>query len=313
MDAATLALLMYLDEGLVKNLSSLVLSGFINIRTTKLIQDRTLLGSAGVDERHHNYDEDRCGEDERDGFRSSNLTRYEHNESTVQNKGFLENREFVRREEEIQRIYTSFELHSQLMVGLNEANYIQTFEDVTINEGDVSPGDYVKIHGELTTESLNSYIDSLLTVFECMGCDNLDSLIKSNNKCCMNFNAMNKFLTHLDTILNKNSTQDLILNCGNTPIILNVNNNFFMNNNAYIYDRVECPCTVYGKVIKVAPTGSCVSLLRKTAQCSFYENVLNQFSPYWGELTNSGIIVPEMPRLKCEGVSLIVVHISICM
>ena len=42
-----LDLLMYLDEGLVKNLSSMVLSGYIEIRTTKIIQDRTLSGRAG--------------------------------------------------------------------------------------------------------------------------------------------------------------------------------------------------------------------------------------------------------------------------
>ena len=34
---STLALLMYLDEGLVTNLSSLMLSGYINIRTTNNI------------------------------------------------------------------------------------------------------------------------------------------------------------------------------------------------------------------------------------------------------------------------------------
>lgn len=312
MDAATLALLMYLDEGLVKNLSSLALSGYINIRTTKLIQDRTLLGSASMDERHHCYDEDRCGEDERDGFKSSNLTRYEHCENTNQNRGYLENKEFIRREEEIQRIYTSFELHSQLMSSLDDGSTMKIFNNVTINDGDVSTGDYVKISGDLTTESINSYVDSLLTLFDCLGCDNLNTIAACNNN-YMNFNSMNKLLKHLDEIMNKNSTQDLILNCGNTPVVLNVNNNFFMNNNAYIYDRVECPCTVFGKVVKVAPNGQCVSLLRKTAQHSYYEKVLNQFEPYWQRLSSSGIIVPDKPRLKCEGVAMIVVPISICM
>ena len=113
MDAATLALLMYLDEGLVKNLSSLVLSGYINIRTTKLIQDRTLAGNAAYDYREHNFNEDRCGEDEKDGFKGSSLTTYDHSEQTSNTRAFLENREFVRREEEYQRIYTTFALHSQ--------------------------------------------------------------------------------------------------------------------------------------------------------------------------------------------------------
>ena len=51
-----LDLLMYLDEGLVKNLSSMVLSGYIEIRTTKIIQDRTLSGRAGTEYREHYCD-----------------------------------------------------------------------------------------------------------------------------------------------------------------------------------------------------------------------------------------------------------------
>lgn len=117
----------------------------------------------------------------------------------------------------------------------------------------------------------------------------------------------------MSEILNKNSTQDLILNCGDTPIILNVNNNFFLNNNAYIFDKVDCPCTVFGKVIKVAPHGECISLLRKTAQYNFYEKLLKEYCPYCNNLNSSGIIIPDMPRLKCEGISLIVVPISISM
>ena len=93
--------------------------------------------------------------------------------------------------------------------------------------------------------------------------------------------------------------------------VLNVNDNYFMNNKAYVYDRVDCPCTVFGKVLKVAASGECISLLRKTAQQEYYEKVLDNFCPYCDAMTSSGIVVPEMPNLKCEGVSLVVLPISI--
>ena len=313
MDASDLALLMYLDEGLVKNLSSLVISGFINIRTTRLIQDRTLEGAASINQRQHMFDEDRCGEDERDGFKSNSLTWNEHTENTNEARTHFENREFVRREEELQRIYTSFELQSQLSSGLESANVVKHFDNITIQEGEVSAGDYIKVSGTLTTESVNSYLDSVLTVFNCFGCDSLNNMIPSTNSSMMNFSSINHFMTHLNEILNKNSTQDLILQCGDTTVVLNVNNNFFMNNNAYVFDRVDCPCTVLGKVIKVAQNGDCISLLRKTAQQDYYEKILNNCCPFCDMLNTNGILVPKMPRLKCEGVSLIVVPISILM
>lgn len=312
MDESTLALLMYLDEGLVTNLSSLLLSGYINIRTTKLIEDRTLTGNAAMDERHHHFDDDRCNEDEKDGFKFTSLGNLNHDELTQSNRGFLENRQFLRREEEFQRIYTTFSLHSQILTQLDTKHSIKTFDN-TIKDGDVSPGDYVKIKGDLTSQSVNSYLDSLLNIFDCIGCDNLNNILPKNQNNFINFTSMRNVMSHLNEILNKNNTQDLILNCGKTPVVLNVNNGFFMNNNAYVYDRIDCPCTVFGKVIKVASSGECVSLLRKTAQHDYYEKLLNNCCPYCDMLSKSGITVPKMPNLKCEGISLVVVPISICM
>lgn len=313
MDDDILTLLMYLDEGLVKNLSSLILSGYIEIRTSRLIQDRTMVGRAGFDSREHYFDEDRCGEDEREGYKGSNSSVVAQNDvGTAANAG-LEDREFARREEELKTIYTTFSLHNQIMSSLNTANAIKVFNDRTIQEGEVSEGDYVRIHGDLTTESVNSYLDSLLTIFDCYGCDNLNKMLSTNNNKFMNFTVIKTLLTHLNDILNKNSTEDMILNCGDTPVVINVNDNFFMNNNAYIFDKVDCPCTVFGKVIRVAKSGECISLLRKTGQDKYYEKVVNNCMPYCNFLESNGIIMPNMPRLSCKGISLIVVPISIFM
>lgn len=304
---------MYLDEGLVKNMSSFVLNGYIDIRTTKLVQDKTVVGNIGADTREQVFDEDRYTEDERQGYRGSNCVNVDQSESVNNNRIGLENRDFIRREEEIKRVFTTFNFHGQLLQELDKRNSIKYFDNTTINEGDLSAGDYVQIRGNLTSESVNSYIDSLLNVFDCFGCDCLNKIEPIDEYSALNFNSIQKFMQHLNTILNQNSTQDMILNCGETPIILNVNNNFFMNNNAYIYDKIDCPCTVFGKVIKIAPNGQCISLLRKTAQHSYYENMLNVFTPFCKKLSTSGIVIPNMPRLKCEGISVVVVPISISM
>ena len=128
-----LDLLMYLDEGIVKNLSSMVLSGYIEIRTTRIIQDRTLSGRTGAEYREHYFDEDRCGEDEREGYKGSNCSKAEHKENTNRNDMGLENREFIRREEELKRVYTTFTLHRELVTQLETKHLIKEFDNKTIN------------------------------------------------------------------------------------------------------------------------------------------------------------------------------------
>ena len=63
----------------------------------------------------------------------------------------------------------------------------------------------------------------------------------------------------------------------------------------------------------VLPNGKCISLVRKTAQHDYYEHFLNNCCPFCDQLTSNGILMPKMPRLKCEGVSIIVVPIIICL
>lgn len=313
MDDDTLALLMYLDEGLVKNLSSLMLKGYIDIRTSKIIRDKTIVARAGFDNRERIFGEDRFAEDEREGYKTFNTCKVDQSDVGNSNTTGLEDREFIRREEEIKTIFTSFSLHSEILNSLNTAHAVKSFDNTTIKKGQVKEGDYVKLHGKLTTESVNSYLDSLLTIFNCFGCDNLNKMITAKNSGTMNFTSMNGMLGHLNELLNRNATEDMILKCGDTPVVVNVNNNFFMNNNAYKFDKIDCPCTVFGKIINIAPSGQCISLLRKTAQHAYYEKILDSCSNYCNILDSNGIILPEKPRLKCEGISLVVIPISICM
>ncbi|WP_133016214.1 hypothetical protein [Clostridium cuniculi] len=55
-----LDLLIYLDEALTKNLNSLVIDGFIEKRTSRFIEDRTLNAKTGAEGSNQHYGEDRC-------------------------------------------------------------------------------------------------------------------------------------------------------------------------------------------------------------------------------------------------------------
>ena len=60
-------LLIYLDEGLTKNLNSLVINGYIEKRTSKWIEDRTISAGIKFSDKDLSFEEERCGKDERDG------------------------------------------------------------------------------------------------------------------------------------------------------------------------------------------------------------------------------------------------------
>ena len=56
--ADALDLLIYLDEALTKNLNSLVIDGYIEKRTSKFIEDRTLSAKTGNEGSNQHYGED---------------------------------------------------------------------------------------------------------------------------------------------------------------------------------------------------------------------------------------------------------------
>ena len=70
----------------------------------------------------------------------------------------------------------------------------------------------------------------------------------------------------------------MIINCGNTDVILTVNNSNFVSTYANIYDEEDCPCTVLVSN-KKCDNEHCIHLLRKSGQANFYENFLNCCSP----------------------------------
>ena len=310
--ADALDLLIYLDESLTKNLNSLVIDGYIEKRTSKFIEDRTLSAKTGNEGSNQHYGEDRCVRDERDGYKGKNFTEADTITTSNKDNQYLEGKRYVRREEELTRIYTTFEIHQQLLRGLNDSNLIKEFSEYnSIN--DINVGDYIKLKGNISSESMVSYIDSLSNLLCCLGTDSLNSVCKvstNSENPLLNYNTMYKQVEYLKSLLTVNNSQDMIINCGNTDVILTVNNSNFVSTYANIYDEEDCPCTVIGKVIRKCDNEHCIHLLRKSGQANFYEDFLNCCSPLMQKLSSTGIYLPEQPRFRVPGEALLVVPIS---
>lgn len=311
--ADALDLLIYLDEALTTNLNSLVIDGYIEKRTSRLIEDRTLTARACNEGSNQHYGEDRCMRDERDGYKGKNFTEADTITTLSKDDQCLEGRRFVRREEELTRIYTTFEIHQQLVQGLNDANLIKEVS-TEFTKSDISSGDYIKMNGQITNESMVSYMDSLCNLMSNIGIENLNSLNKIEsveNKVYLNYDIMYKQINYLKTLLTANNSQDMIVKCGDRDVVLTVNNNNFINTYANIYDESECDCTIIGKVIRRCDKGRYIHLLRKSGQATYYENFLASCTPLMNNMSKNGISLPEIPRSKIPGESLLIIPISL--
>ncbi|MBS4955543.1 hypothetical protein [Clostridium sp.] len=308
-----LDLLIYLDEALTKNLNSLVIDGFIEKRTSRFIEDRTLNAKTGSEGSNQHYGEDRCIRDERDGYKGKNFTEADTVTTANRENQSLEGRRFVRREEELTRIFTTFEIHQQLIQGLNQSNLIKELDSSSYSTSNINSGDYVKLSGQISSESMVSYIDSLSNLLSCLGTDNLNSYcqtLKSTNSSFVNYDIMYKQVNYLKSLLTTNNSQDMIVKCGNMDVVLTVNNSNFISNYANIYDSADCPCTIIGKVIRKCDSAECIHLLRKSGQPNFYENFLGCCSPLMDNISNLGIYLPDQPRFRVPGESLLLIPIS---
>ncbi|MGM9935639.1 hypothetical protein [uncultured Clostridium sp.] len=306
-------ILVYLDENLVKNLASLVLTGYIETITLTQAFDRTLKAGMKEENRIENSNQGSVTRIEREGFKDKNqldaCNSFEHHE--LDND--IDAIQCVREERKIQTTYTTFVLNGNLVSYLTKNNELKHKDVTDVRSDDIYAGDIIEIEGTLTNSSVMCYIDCLVNLIDIFGTDYLNTLLKEVET-KMNFTMFQKMLTHLNSILNCNNTQDLIMNVGNGKAVLTVNKDNFMNSQCNIFDKVNCHCKVIGKVIKTCnDDNDTISLLRKTGQESFYETFFEKSKPLIDCLEANGFFVPECPDLRINECAMQIMPINIYM
>ena len=211
-------ILAYLDENLVKNLSSLVLTGYIETITLTQAFDKTLQAGMKEGDRLENSSQGSISKSEREGFKDENkldaCNNFEHHHLDKD----IDARQCIREERKIQTTYTTFVLNGSLMDHLNQKKEL-LHKDVTDIENDnIFTGDLIEVEGTITNSSILCYIDCLINLIDIFGADYLNTLLKGKET-KMNFTMFQKMLTHLNSLLTCNNTQDLIMKVGNGKAI----------------------------------------------------------------------------------------------
>lgn len=306
-----LSLFIYIDEYLIKSLSSVYLNGYIDIRTSRRICDNTLAGRIHFDENNKIYCSDGKSRIYNKGFKTNNKSTDYNHTTFYGNDRSLENRLFGRTEEEIKRIYTTFEIHNNMIVNMTSSNAIHDINNLSLTNSNISEGDFIKLNGCITETSISSYLDSIISLIECFPIDLLDSLLINKNLGRLNFSIILNLLKSIKEKLSINSTEDIIMHCKNYTAVLNTNSKYFLNGDCYVFDKCNCNCNVLGKVIKVCTNdNSCINLLRKLTQENYYMELLNSISPYLDVLKELEIPIPKCPNLKITSPTILVTPIS---
>ena len=305
--------LVYLDENLVRNLSSLVLTGFIETITRTQAFDRTLSAGFHEGDRSESSNQGSITKIEREGFKDKNKLEANNNFESHHLDKDIDAKQIIREEKQVRTTITTFVLNGNLIDHLNENKQLQHKNQTDIENDNIFPGDLIEIEGIITNMSVTSYIDTLINLVTIFGTEYLDSITKDcTGK--INFSIFLKMLTYIKSILTYNNTEDLIMKSGNGTAILTVNKDNFMNNRCSIFDHINCHCRVVGKVIKTC-SEECdsISLLRKTGQEKFYENFFEKYKPILECLKKNDIFVPECPDLRINECAIQIMPLNIYM
>ncbi|OOM07359.1 DUF6414 family protein [Clostridium saccharobutylicum] len=305
--------LVYLDENLVRNLSSLVLTGYIETTTLTQSFDRTLSAGIRDGDKNENFNQGIYTKTEREGYKDKNSQQSNNALINYHVDRDFDAKQCVKEERQIKTTYTTFVLNGNLINHLNKNNQLHHKDETDIEKNNVYTGDLIEIEGTITNECILTYIDTLTNLLNIFGCEYLNSLLqKKETK--INFSMFLKMLTYLQEILKCNNTLDLIMKTGNGTVILTVNKDNFMNGQCNIFDKINCHCKVVGKVIKTCSVESdTISLLRKTGQEKFYENFFKKCEPLLECLTRNDIVIPQCPKLRLEQCAIQIMPLNIYM
>lgn len=303
--------LIYLDETLVRNLSSLVLTGFIETTTLTQSFDRTLSAGLNVGDKIENSNQGSISKTEREGYKDKNKLDANNNFEQHHVDKSIDGRQCVREEKQVRTTYTTFVLNRSLMDYFQENNSLQNKIETDIENNNIFSGELIELEGVITNQSFVAYLDTLISLITIFEPEFLDGLVKEN-KCGINFSMFLKMITYLKNVLSCNNTEDLIMKTGNGTAILTINKNNFMNNECNMFDKINCHCKVVGKVIKTCTAeNDSISLFRKTGQEKFFESFFKKCKCLLDTLEENGIIMPEPPQHRISEKAVQIMPLSI--
>ncbi|WP_061994292.1 hypothetical protein [Clostridium sp. ATCC 25772] len=271
---------LYLNGGLIQDLSGLLIDGYIQTKTLKCITED--MGNARLEK--YLKDTNKIEKDKSPiGLDGTNegLTR-----------GTLDGRAINREEYSISKTYATFSFFRQVRESMNDNNMYSVINSKDIILGKVKPGNHVEFYGVVSSMSILSNINEMIDTISCYDITLLNGLLPKDT--LINYNTIINQLNMIKKYLTLNNTFDMIMDLGCCKAIINVHNDNFISKTTHSYDFCNCNCTVMGKVICVCNKNQHVDLLRKSCNGDFFRKLILNMKPYFEILEKQGIVLPEI-------------------
>jgi hypothetical protein len=227
--------------------------------------------------------------------------------------GCIDVKNSSRDEMRIKKIYTSFHIFNKMKELMKENRMIKTIRDTEVKGNQLALGEYMEFEGTISAVSIQSQINTAISIFEAYDPKVLDKLLisKDTEESLTTFSVLLKQLKILSDLISKNNTVTMIVENSHFSFVLNVNLNYFLDKNSYIYDQVNCKCKVLCKVIRVTGENESINLLDKTCMADYYEKLLELLKLYLSVLEKNNIIVPKIMSTKIGYPSIQAIPIAI--
>lgn len=280
----------YINRNLILDLYSILIDGYIDSREilTANSTDNNLKVQGA---RKNGENEDSKKTDAND----KNIVNGKGNNCSEEFLGYLEHKNSSRNQIRIKKTYTSFQMFNKMKEIMKKNNMIKTIRNTDIKASPIVFGEYIEFEGVISSISVQSQINTVINIFECYDPKVLDKLLisKDAEAPITNYSVLLKQLKILSDLLSKNNTVTMIMENNHFSSVLNVNLNYFLDKNSYIYDQVNCKCRVLCKVIKTTKEHECINLLDKTCMSDYYEKLLESVKQYLSVLDKNNIIAPQ--------------------
>ncbi|WP_143287294.1 DUF6414 family protein [Caloramator quimbayensis] len=225
--------------------------------------------------------------------------------------GNVENRNGRRVQTRLKKSFTTFTIYNSLRKIMYSKNMIKGNDESEFD--DIMPMDFIEFNAVMPPISLESEIFSVISLIEAYDTKLLNKLLPYDDTkyTITNFDFIYKQLKILYDILNKNNTNYIVVNNNRFKVVLNVNLNFFMDKNYFVYDNVNCNFKVMCQVTRKIGRDERINLLDKTCIPDYYMEILNLTRSYLDILKKYDILIPqgfscfvEYPALKATAIAM---------
>ncbi|QCX33702.1 hypothetical protein FDN13_08310 [Caloramator sp. E03] len=286
----TLGIPLYMDRNIILDLYSTIINGYIESKeelflNTKDNYIKTQLGN----KISNGNDSKKTDPNDKNLVISNSL-------SNVKDSSLsLENRRGKRVQTRVKKSFTTFSIFNSLIKIMYSKNMIKSDLGYVEDFNSINIGDFLELYTKLSNKSLQAQISTVISIIDSYDPKVLNKLLPYDDPKfnITNFEFICKMLKNLLDILNKNNTNKIILKSKTFFMVLDVNLNYFMDKNSYIYDNVNNNFKVMCKVTRKIRENEHINLLDKTCMSSYYIDLLNLTKCYLDVLRKYDIILPE--------------------